>query len=322
MHVLPHQKAPARAKTAADQAKVTEADTAAKEFAAKLPGGALQPVEQKELTDWLAKNPGKGPADYEVAMKKIVPAYNFNLQNQGAAGAPGKPGVIAQSLANGTMKWQDVVSNRTPLAVKQQLLAETKALNPNFNSGDFQVEQDVKKDFTSGPAATNLTAFNTAIEHANQLGQATDALNNNDMRALNKIGNAFGYQFGSDKTTNFNVIKSALTSEISKVFKGGQATDAEIEQVQGPFDTANSPQQLKGAIQNAVALMNSKRDALKKQYEQGLQAKPNFGGGQSQQGNQQQAAPPAGATHKVLNKADMKYHWTDAQSTKDMGVAE
>jgi hypothetical protein len=273
------------AETAASQAKVKEADLQAKEFAAKLPGGALQPVDQKELTDWLSKNPGKGPADYEVAMKKIVPAYNFNLQNQGATGSAGKPGVIAQSLANGTMKWQDVVSNRTPLAVKQQLLEETKALNPNFNSGDFSIEQSVRKEFTSGDAAKNLTAFNTAIEHSKQLSIATDALDNGDVRTLNKIGNAFGYEFGSDKQTNFNVIKNALSGEISKVFKGGQATDAEIKAVQQPFDAANSTTQLKGAINNAIALMNSKRDALKQQYEQGTQGKPNFNNVSGNEGN-------------------------------------
>jgi hypothetical protein len=33
-------------------------------------------------------------------------------------------------------------------------------------------------------------------------------------------------------------------------------------------------------------------------------------------------APPPGATHTVLNRADGKMHWTDAQNSKDMGVAE
>ena len=113
--------------------------------------------------------------------------------------------------------------------------------------------------------------------------QAADALDNGDVRGLNAIGNQLGYQFGSDKTTNFNVIKNALSGEISKVFKGGQATDAEIKQVEQPFSSANSPAQLKGAIDNAVALMNSKRNALQQQYQAGVQAKPNFGGGQAAQ---------------------------------------
>ena len=214
--------------------------------------------------------------------KAIAPTATFNLQNAGAAGTGGQPSEMAKAIANGSMKWQDVISPRTPMAVKDQLLREVRQLNPNFNSGDFQIEQDVKKDFTSGAAAKNLTAFNTAIEHAQQAQQAAEALDNGDVRGLNKIGNALGYQFGSDKTTNFNVIKNALSGEISKVFKGGEATDAEIKAVQAPFDAANSPAQLKGAIQQAISLMNSKRDALKQQYQSGLQAKPNFGNQPSQ----------------------------------------
>lgn len=34
------------------------------------------------------------------------------------------------------------------------------------------------------------------------------------------------------------------------------------------------------------------------------------------------SGPPPGATHTVLNRADGKKHWTDAQNSKDYGVAE
>lgn len=241
--------------------------------------------------------------------KTLNPVATFNLQNQGATGTAGKPSAIAQGLADGTMKWQDVVSTRTPMSVKQALLSEVKGIKPDFNSGDFQVEQKVREEFTSGDAAKSLTAFNTAIEHAKQLQNASDYLDNGNTIALNKIGNALGYQFGSDKTTNFNVIKNALTGEISKVFKGGGATDAEIEAVQGPFSSANSPAQLKGAINNAVALMNSKRNALQQQYKQGAQAKPNFG--TESQGAQQAGTRPTNvpANFVHIKASDGSTHW-------------
>lgn len=43
-------------------------------------------AETQGMSDWLQKNPGKGPSDYITAMKKIVPAYNFNLQANGTGG--------------------------------------------------------------------------------------------------------------------------------------------------------------------------------------------------------------------------------------------
>ena len=173
---------------------------------------------------------------------------------------------------------------RVPPAAKEKFLTNLAAAYPEYQQQVYSTRQALMKSATSGDIGKNITAFNTAISHAQQLSQAADALSNGDLPTLNKLGNALGYQFGSDKTTNFNVIKNALSGEISKVFKGGEATDAEIKAVQEPFSSANSPAQLKGAIDNAIHLMNSKRDALQQQYQQGMQGKPNFGGDQNRGG--------------------------------------
>ncbi|MDE2020694.1 MAG: hypothetical protein KGJ13_10195, partial [Patescibacteria group bacterium] len=299
--------------------KAQELDIEQQKLTNTLPGGPLENPEQKYLRLQTAAKIGQplAPADkafvasYEKN-KTMVPMMNFNLQNAGATGANGQPSTIAKGLADGSIKWNDVVSARTPMAVKQQLLSEVKGIKPDFRSGDATLEQDVRKEFTSGDAAKNLTAFNTAIEHAKQLSDAADALQNGNVVALNKIGNALGYQFGSDKTTNFNVIKNALSGEISKVFKGGQATDAEIREVQAPFSAANSPAQLKGAIQNAIALMNSKRGALQQQYQQGIKAQPNFGGANA--GFQLPAGTATAVGPNGHRIAAIGGKWVDAQT--------
>jgi hypothetical protein len=265
------------AKESEAQAKATSAGNVEKRLEAEMPGGALRPQGLQEQDDWLKKNPGKGPADFMRYKATLVPAYNFNVAAGGVAPSVNDP--LVQAVAGNKMKIGDVLTPRTPLPIRKQFLANVLQVNPSFDSRDYDIEKGVQREFTTGSAAKNLTAFNTAIEHAGQLRNAADALDNNDVRGLNKIGNILGYQFGSDKTTNFNVIKNALSGEISKVFKGGQATDAEIKEVQAPFDAANSPAQLRGAIDSAVKLMNSKRDALKQQYEAGRKGQPNFGGG-------------------------------------------
>lgn len=189
------------------------------------------------------------------------------------------------------------------------------APNVAQNKMNYGAATALQKSATSGDMAKNITSFNTAIAHASQLKEAADALDTGDVHLLNALGNQMGYQFGSDKTTNFNVIKNALSGEISKVFKGGEATDSEIKAVQAPFDAANSPAQLKGAIDNAIHLMNSKRDALKDQYTQGMKGQPNFGGSSGGGGT-----PPAGATHTAKG-SDGKLHYTNAQG-QDLGVAQ
>ena len=272
------------------------------ELKAMQSGGAAPgiPLEVQEANQWLKEHPGKTLADYQKYKAQLVPAFNFNLQNQGATFTPDNP--MVQAVANGKMKISDAITYRTPLAKRQEFLQAVMQANPQFNSANYDVEKGVLKDFTSGKSADSLTAFNTAIDHAKQLSQATDALNNGNVVQLNKLGNALGYQFGSDRTTNFNVIKNALSGEISKVFKGGGATDAEIEAVQGPFNAANSPAQLKGAINNAISLMNSKRDALKQRFASGTQAQPNFGEGSSQ-GQTTSVQAPNGKTYKFKDQA-------------------
>jgi hypothetical protein len=247
---------------------------------AEMPGGSMQPVEQKELSDYLAKHPGKGPQDFLAYKASLAPQAQVNVQ-MGAGGGKGGPlsdtVVDALGAPGAKLKLADVIPPRAPLAVKQAAINQVLTKYPQFSSADYDLEKGVMKSAISGDIGKNLTTFNTAIEHSKQLQAATDALDNTDFRPLNKITNELGFQTGSDKQTNFNVVKNAVSGEISKVFKGGQATDAEIQHVMAPFDAANSPAQLKGAIKQAIALMNSKRDALKAQVEAGRRGQANFG---------------------------------------------
>lgn len=290
-----------QAETAKDQAQQGEATAAAgakrqeSSWYAAHGGAPGVPTEAVQMSDWLQNNPGKTPSDFVVWKAHNSPSMLL----QGGVGAAGTGDPMVDMVGQGRVDLTTALQRMAPVA-KESFMKSLSAKYPEYYQAQFGVEKKVQEEFTSGDAAKNLTAFNTAIEHANQLKQAADALDNGDARGLNKIGNTLGYQFGSDKTTNFGVIKSALSGEISKVFKGGQATDAEIKDVQQPFDAANSPAQLKGAIDNAVRLMNSKRDALKQQYQSGAQGKPNFGnsGGLSVQA-------PNGKTYTFKDQASL-----------------
>ncbi|MCU1301971.1 MAG: hypothetical protein JWQ87_2255 [Candidatus Sulfotelmatobacter sp.] len=265
------------------------------EYYKKNGGAPGVPTEAVQMNDWLRKNPGKSPSDFMVWKAKNSPSV---LLQGGTGGPAGDP--MVDMVGQGRVDLATATQRMAPSA-KESFMSALNTKYPQYNQATYGVTKDVQKEFTSGDAAKNLASFNTAIEHAGQLQAAADALDNGNVHGLTKIGQALGYQFGSDKTTNFNVIKSALSGEISKVFKGGQATDAEIRSVQEPFDSANSPAQLKGAIQNAISLMNSKRDALQKQYEAGKEGKPNFGG-----------APSSGLSVKAPN--GKTYSFKDQQS--------
>lgn len=227
---------------------------------------------------------GKGNTIKDMGASSAV--TTFNLQNAGATGSGGQPSPIAKGLADGSMKWGDVVSARTPMSVKQEILAEVKGIKPDFNSGDFEVEQAVKRQATSGSVGQQLLAIGTAREHMKLFSQLADALENNNWQLANKLGNAFGMQFGSDKATNFNIASQAFGGEVGKAFDGAGVIGAERAQAQNNFNSAMAKGQFKGAVQTVDKLLAGKQKAAHDWFDKGIQAKPDFGeSGQSNQGN-------------------------------------
>jgi hypothetical protein len=217
----------------------------------------------------------------------------FNLQNAGATGTPGAPSAIAKGLADGSLKWSDVVSARTPMAVKQAMLAEVKGIKPDFNSGDFAVEQAVRQEATSGSVGKQLLAIGTAREHMKLFSQLADALDNSDTQAANKLGNFFGVQFGSDKATNLQIASQAFGGEVGRAFDGAGVIGKEREQASAAYANYLSKGQFKGAVQTVDQLLAGKQKAAHDWFDKGTQAKPDFGGSTA-------ATPPPGASHAVV----------------------
>jgi hypothetical protein len=145
-------------------------------------------------------------------------------------------------------------------------------------SAQVTVPKSVMKDFTSGQSAKTLNSFNTATEHLKLLSQLGDALDNGKLPIINKIANRYATATGGAAPTSFDMAKQAVAGEVAKTFKG-QATEGEIAAINSTLNNAQSPQQLKDAIGTALALMESKREALMKQYDQGIKSNPAFPGG-------------------------------------------
>ena len=159
-----------------------------------------------------------------------------------------------------------------------------------------------------GKLGDTINAYNTASAHLDMLSQAADALNNGNIQALNKVGNEFNKQTGSPAPTNFKAVEDAVAGEVSKTFKGGQATDAEIKQAEDAISAASSPAQLKGVINTYKGLMASKRDAIRQQVQQGQQGKVNYG---------EQPTSPAPASHAFSIGA-----WHQANPNGDVNAAK
>lgn len=198
--------------------------------------------------------------------------YQFNRQT----GQKTPLGVGSGRLTATLARPVQVADPNTPGGVKYMPAGEAMRTGATAaSSADVKVPQAVMKDFTSGKSAQTLNAFNTATEHLKLLSQLGDALQNQSAPLINRFGNAYATATGGAAPTSFDMAKNAVAGEVAKTFKGN-ATEGEISAINTTINNAQSPAQLKGAINTAISLMESKRQALMEQYHQGIKNSPAF----------------------------------------------
>lgn len=123
--------------------------------------------------------------------------------------------------------------------------------------------------FATGPQSRQVTAFNTAIDHLGTMDKLADALNNNDVRAFNYLGNLVAKQTGQPAPTNFDAAKQIVTAEVIKAVVASGGGVKERQEAEANFSNASSPAQLKGVINSYKQLLGGQLNSLGLQYENG-----------------------------------------------------
>lgn len=153
----------------------------------------------------------------------------------------------------------------------QSLIQMVGQYDPTFDALNYNARAKTRADFTSGKSSQTINALNTVIGHLDSLSTATDALNNTNVPVLNSVLNQISSKLlGRPNVTNFNTVKKAVADEVTKVWRQTGGSAADIKAASDNLDAANSPQQLHEAIAEYGHLLDSKLDALKTQYAQGM----------------------------------------------------
>ena len=139
-------------------------------------------------------------------------------------------------------------------------------INPDLQGQSFKTTAATETAFAKGKEGQSVRSFNVSLEHLDTLGNLADALNNNDTRMINSIGNQFALQTGKPSPTNFNAAKKIVADEIVKAIVGSGGGVADREEAARTIDAANSPAQLKGVISTYKELMAGQLTGLKNQY--------------------------------------------------------
>lgn len=180
------------------------------------------------------------------------------------------PPIAAQvkALAEGRQQFPSGNALRTPYW--QNMIQAVAKYDPSFDIVNYNARAKTRADFTSGKSAQQVNAINTVIGHLANLSDAADALQNGDLQTWNSLKNRFKTLTGSQDVTNFNVVRKAVADELTRVWRQAGGSEKDIQENLDNLGSANSPQQLHGAIATFGDLLESKLGSLNEQYRQGM----------------------------------------------------
>lgn len=225
-------------------------------------------------------------------------------------------------------------NSRAPSA--QALMQAVNAVDPDFDFTNAGKRQATAKSFASGSDAASTTSLNTLAGHLGNLQTAWSGLNNegsswNPFRtALNSAENTYTGSTGSSGALNsFNISKSAVSDELSKLLKGGVVSDSEKKEWESNINNGASPEQQKAALSEIGGIIESRLDALNNKYHEGMgpvNASKNWATPQSQAVfDQLQGRTPQNATTQAqarLKQPDQSNQpQTPIKTPDDVGAA-
>lgn len=173
-----------------------------------------------------------------------------------------------KALAEGRMELPKGPALRS--AAGATLLADVAQYDPKFDAANAPARIAARKAFTSGKQGQNISAFNTALGHLGTLAQRAEELDNSGIPIWNSIANSVESATGDPRVSNFQIARQAVADELTRAFRGSGGNVHDIKGWEAAINSAQSPQQLRGAIGQAAELLGSRISALQDQYNQSI----------------------------------------------------
>lgn len=268
---------------------------------------ALSSPEVASQQAWLAKNPGKDASDYQIMMKKLIPAYNFNLQGgQGGGLNDAALDQAAQRYAQtGTLPAMGM--GTAGAAARKAIMNRAGILSPNgsiaANSAEYAANENSLKGLQKN--FDQVTAFeNTAGKNLDQFLSTAKSVVDSDSPLVNQpLRFIAGKVAGSPQQAAFDAARTTALTEISKVLNSSNASGVlsdsarnEVSQLVGPNATLK---QIYSAANILKTDMGNRHDAYQEQIADIQKRLGGTGssGGQSNQNNADPFAQFGGKAH-------------------------
>ena len=213
-----------------------------------------------------ATQPGPQMPNFTGSPREVAQARNKWLMDQSKPGAGGKASdAVVDAIVSGRMAVPTGFALRSPYW--QDVIERVANKDPNFDATKYGARAAARRTFASGPEARNVTAINTVIGHLGTLDEAAGALENGDIRMLNTIQNRIATELGDPRVQNFDTAKQAVAEETMRVFRQVGASESEARMWGERITASGSPTQLRGVIKTLGDLLDSRVEAIGRQYD-------------------------------------------------------
>jgi hypothetical protein len=157
------------------------------------------------------------------------------------------------------------------LSERQKVAQWVAQYDPSFDMSQYGARQKLRSDFTSGVAAKNLVALNTAERHIQTLEGLGAKLPQHDWQAANAVEGWFKTKAGAPEVVSYEGASTKVADEVNRAFIGaGSQAQEGIRRELASLNSANSPAQRAQTIATIREMLAGRREELKGQYERGM----------------------------------------------------
>lgn len=150
-----------------------------------------------------------------------------------------------------------------------QMMQLIQMVDPTYDALAYGTKKGIETAFTSGRAGTTLKSLNVVQDHLGTFIDTVKGLENNPTQFVNVIKNKMATWGGAAAPTNFEAVKTVLADELTKAILGTAGALGDRQAMQASINSANSPEQLAGAVNQWQKLIAGQVKGMEDQYKSG-----------------------------------------------------
>ena len=149
----------------------------------------------------------------------------------------------------------------------QRAYSLAKARGLELSGADYDLMKAAEKDALTGKTAQTMKSLYVGARHLDNLQKLADQLpNEGGIQLQNKFTAGISKQFGAPEVTNFETAKEFIGKELVKAITGAGGGVEERKRMGELFSTAETKEQLAGAIKTARDLMSQQYIGVEHQF--------------------------------------------------------